>query len=168
MSRGPAIHERTVKVADEVWIATCLLHREHPDRADFTVGEIVARAQREHVEKHLRPGVYVHALRHCVANLPADPARYRMLFATGRSMRRLFRPGDPYDPKRERGKTLPVREEIPSAYRQLIDWYHEEYQSKSPRRKTEDPLLSARAIGRHLANGEHPDDYVRRLREGWA
>ena len=32
--------DRTVRVADEVWIATALLQREHPDRADFSVAEI--------------------------------------------------------------------------------------------------------------------------------
>jgi len=28
-------------------------------------------------------------------------------------------------------------------------------------------LLDLRLAGAHLANGEDPDDYVRRLREGW-
>jgi hypothetical protein len=28
-------------------------------------------------------------------------------------------------------------------------------------------LLDARGIGAELANGEDPDDYIRRLREGW-
>jgi len=51
-----------VKVADEVWIATALLHREHPEREDFTVAEIVERARKESLTPDLRPGVYVHAL----------------------------------------------------------------------------------------------------------
>ena len=36
-----------IKVADEVWIATALLHREHPDLADFTIEEIMERAGQE-------------------------------------------------------------------------------------------------------------------------
>ena len=32
-------------VADEAWIATALLHREHPDRKDFKTTEIVRRAE---------------------------------------------------------------------------------------------------------------------------
>jgi hypothetical protein len=164
----PKTAARSVKVADEVWIATALLHRERPDRTEFTVAEIVARAEREHVEGRLRPGVYVHAQRHCVANLPADPARYRMLFATGKSTRRLFRPGDACDPQRERGKTAPVSDEIPARYRALVDWYHQEYTKQSRRPTVKDPLMSARAAGRHLAGVEHPDEDVRRLRESWS
>jgi hypothetical protein len=38
-----------IKVADEVWIATALLHRENPKREDFSVSEIVARARRENL-----------------------------------------------------------------------------------------------------------------------
>jgi hypothetical protein len=156
-------------VADEVWIATSLLHREYPAREDFTVAEIVARADREHIEGRLRPGVYVHALRHCVANLPPDPARLRMLFATGRSTRRLFRSGDPYDSRREGGKAAPLPEDIPSSYRSLLDWYHSDYAAELRRRgPLEDPLLGMRGAGRHLAGDEHPDEHVRSLREGWA
>src|SRR5437879_7267058 len=36
-----------LKVADEVWIATALLHREHPAAPDFSIDEIVDRARRE-------------------------------------------------------------------------------------------------------------------------
>ena len=39
--------EASVKVADEVWIAVALLHREQPGEPDFSVEEIVARARRE-------------------------------------------------------------------------------------------------------------------------
>ncbi|MGH7309574.1 MAG: hypothetical protein ACREK6_12830, partial [Candidatus Rokuibacteriota bacterium] len=97
-----------IRVADEVWLVTALLHREHPRRRDFEVSEIVERVQREGLTRRLRPGVRVHALLHCVANRPPNPARYRMLFATGRTTRRLYRPGDPADPAR-RGKTVPDR-----------------------------------------------------------
>jgi hypothetical protein len=36
-----------VKIADEVWIVTALLHREQPARLDFTVEEIIQRAGKE-------------------------------------------------------------------------------------------------------------------------
>ena len=75
---------RQIRVADEVWIATALLHRQYPDRKDFTVGEIVRRAESEKVTgaESLRPGVQVHAYLHCVANKPPNPGRYRMLVET--------------------------------------------------------------------------------------
>src|SRR5437879_4860321 len=71
-----------VKVADEVWIATALLHREHPGRPDFAVDEIVDRAKREGLSKPFRKGVYVHAVQHCVANRVPNSGRYRMLVET--------------------------------------------------------------------------------------
>ena len=72
----------SVKVADEVWIAVALLQREHPGRPDFSVRDIVERARKEAIAGEVRPGVYVHALQHCVANRPPNPGRYRMLYAT--------------------------------------------------------------------------------------
>jgi hypothetical protein len=79
----PAPFGATVKIADEVWIATALLHREHPAQDDFSIDQIVRRVQIEGIAKPLRPGVYVHVVQHCVANRPPNPARYRMLFETG-------------------------------------------------------------------------------------
>ena len=94
-----------VKVADEVWVATALLHRENPKRSSFSIEEIVDRAAREGLVKPQRPGVYVHAVQHCVANRPPNPGRYRMLFETPDGYRRLYRRGDPYHPAREGAKT---------------------------------------------------------------
>lgn len=154
-----------IKVADETWIAVALLHRENPMRADFTVSEIVARVQKENIHGSLRPGIRVHATVHCVANLPPNPARYRMLYATGKSTRRLFHPGDSYHPAREGSKTAPGRGDIPSEYCSLLDWYQSEYAELAPTRKS--AILALRGLGRELWAGEDPDLYVKRLREGW-
>lgn len=159
--------EHLLKVADEVWIATALLHRAYPGRRDFTVREIVARAAKEAAGRSLRPSVRVHALLHCVANRPANPGRYRMLFATGRLTRRLYRPGDPYDPSREGSKTTPEREEIPPEYHELVDWYEKGLGKKPAKESQEDAILGLRGLGKEIWVNEHPDEYVRRLREGW-
>jgi hypothetical protein len=159
--------KRTVKVADEVWIATALLHGENPHRPDFSVNEIRERARKEAIAGGLRPGVYVHALQHCVANKPPNPGRYRMLFATGKLRRRLFRLGDAYHPAREGSKTVPGKEDIPLKYHYLLDWYFSEYTQKRPDWNKEDSILALRGLGKEIWVGEHPDDYVRRLREGW-
>ena len=156
-----------LKVADEVWIATVLLHREHPDDPDFTVEEIVQRAQQEGISKPLRPGVYVHAVQHCVANRPPNPGRYRMLFETAPGRRRLFRRGDSYHPEREGGKIIPEREDMPRHYEGLIAWYEKWSSLLATRAKETDPLLSLRGSGKKIWAGEHADEYVRRLREGW-
>src|SRR5579864_6142751 len=90
-----------IKVADEVWVATALLHREHPNRTDFSIEEVMQRAAEESGAQPLRPGVYVHIVQHCVANRPPNPGRYRMLYASAPGRRRLFRMGDSYDPSRD-------------------------------------------------------------------
>src|SRR5438067_6668118 len=76
-----------IKVATETWISTALLHKENPDRSDFTVKEILERAQKEGIHGTLRPGVRVHAVLHCVANLPPNPGRYGMGFGSRRWVR---------------------------------------------------------------------------------
>jgi hypothetical protein len=162
------VAERRIKVADEVWVATALLHRENPKQSDFTPKEITRRAEKEKIQGELRPGVYVHADQHCVANRPPKPGRYRMLFATAKTRRRLFRPGDPYHPDREGAKMVPEREELPPAYRYLLDWYQSEYATGTPGRAgAADPILGLRGLGREIWAGEDPDEYVRQLREGW-
>lgn len=159
------------KVADQTWIVTALLHREHPDHEDFSVREIVQRAAKEAIGGELRPSLHVHAIVHCVANRSPNPGRYRMLLATSRDRRRLFRPGDPYHPDREGSKTVPEKADIPAKYHRLIDWYSEEYVRQRPargKRPNPDPVLMLRGLGKEIWGGEHPDRYVRRLREGWS
>jgi hypothetical protein len=156
-----------IKVADEVWVATALLHREHPDRTDFSIDEIVERARHEELYTPLRPGVYVHSVQHCVANRPPNPGRYRMLFETSQGRRRLFRKGDSYHPDREGAKITPASENLPADHVWLLDWYRDWSAIPNTDILEEDPLLTLRGSGKQLWSDEHADDYVRRLREGW-
>ena len=156
-----------IKVADVVWIATALLHRERPQQADFAIDEIMQRAAKEASQQPLRPGVYVHVLQHCVANRPPNPGRYRMLYESAPGRRRLFRNGDNYDPAREGAKTVPARQDIPPEYAGLLDWYRDWSQDSIEERIKNDPLLALRGSGKELWADEHADEYVRRLREGW-
>lgn len=117
-----------VKVADEVWIATALLHQQHPGRDAFPVAEIVDRAAREQLTPYLRPGVQAHAQQHCVANKRPNPGTYRMLYAPPGGGRRLFRPGDDYHAYRAGGKLTPNQADLPECYWPLLEWYHHEWQ----------------------------------------
>lgn len=126
-----------VKVADEVWIATALLHKEHPTEEAFTVGQIVDRAYQEALHQPLRPGVQVHASQHCVANKRPNPGNYRMLYALPGGRRRLFRGGDDYHPYREGGKITPSPDAVPPRYAKLIDWYHSTYDRPEKKLKRE-------------------------------
>ncbi len=156
-----------LKVADEVWIAAALLHREHPEAGDFAIEEIVERARSEGLREPLRPGVYVHVVQHCVANRPPNPGRYRMLMETSVGRRRLYRPGDMHHPQREEGKTTPNPEDIPNEYGELLNWYRD-WSAEAARSAAEnDPLLKAQGSGKHLWADEPADEYVRGLREGW-
>lgn len=152
-----------IRVADEVWIATALLHREHPAAADFTLKEIEARLVLEGLSSK-RPGVTPHISVHCVANRPPDNGRYRMLLETAPSRRRLFRPGDPYHPKREGGKVTPAPAEIPARYHALLDWYSREWAPAAG----EDPLLALATRHRDIWQDVDPDEYVRELRQGFS
>ena len=156
-----------IRVADEVWIATALLHRQNPDLLDFSIDEIVERAAKEQLAGLIRPGVYVHAVQHCVANRPANPARYRMLFETRPGRRRLFRNGDVYDPGREGSKIAPKPDEIPIEYVDLLSWYREWSSAARVESAAVDPLLALAGSGQKLWADEHADKYIRRLREGW-
>jgi hypothetical protein len=156
-----------IKVADEVFIATALLHRENPKRSDFTISEIVERAAKENLFGELRPGVRVHASLHCVANRAPNPGRYRMLYATGGRTRRLLRSGDDEHPGRT-GKIWPDPEAVPSRYTELINWAKQRYgKPSSHQTRWLDGVLQMRGLGRELWRGENPDEYVRKLRENW-
>ncbi len=160
-----------ITIANEVWIATALLHRQYPERTEFTISEIRDRVEREGLAGRLRPGMLPHLYSHCVANRPPKPARLRLLFATGKGSRRLYRPGDLYDRGREHGPSLPEPAELPTAYRELLDWYRETYlgSSGADYDPTEQPdaILALRGLGKDLWADEHPDRYVERLRSGW-
>ena len=160
-----------LRVADEVWIGTALLHREKPDRPDFSIEEVRLRVVEERLVTPVRPGVYVHIDQHSVANRPPNPGRYRMLHATTSGRRRLFRPGDPVHPAREGAKSIPAREDVPESLRWLLDWYAESYSRSAPSPEAVadlDPLLALQGSGAHLFTDETPDEYVARLRREWS
>lgn len=159
---------KVIRVADEVWIATASLHRRHPERADFTVDEIMEQAETAGVTgmTPLRPACRAHVEFHCVANKAPGRGRYRMLLETPAGRRRLFRPGDPCHPRRTAGRHVPKRGEIPAAYRELIDWYGTEYAAPAGG-TVRDPVLALRGMGKAVWADETADAYVRRQRSGW-
>jgi hypothetical protein len=154
-----------IKVADEVFLATALLHRENPGREDFTISEIVERAAKENLSGMLKPGVRVYASLHCVANKAPNPARLRMLYATGKHTRRLLRSRDEVHPERT-GKIWPEPERVPLRYLELIEWAKHQYR-KENRTRWLDGIFQLRGLGTKLWRGEDPDEYVRNLRHGW-
>lgn len=179
----PAI-ANDITCAVEVFLATALLHREQPTRSDFTIQEIVQRAVKENVTGELRSGINVHASLHCVGNKEPNPNKHKMLFATGKSTRRLLLPEDEVKPGRT-GKIFPDANEVPEQYLSILEWAKDRYyrnRNSSPDsshtpatlagastavRKHLQVFLDARGVGIEMAKGIDPDDYIRELREGW-
>jgi hypothetical protein len=154
-------------VADEAWCALALLHREQDSRESFSAREILDRVKAERASPELRPGVQAHIYLHNVANLEPNSARYRMFYKLGNDTYRLFRPGDQAHPSR-RGKMKPAREELPSQYHYLLDWYANEYCVKeAAMREEDDPILKMRGVGKEIWASTDADEYVRDLRSNW-
>lgn len=134
-----------MKVANEVWVATALLHVENPEREDFQESEIIARAKKEKLSPRLRAGFRTHVASHCVASKTPHATPFLMLTETGRGRRRLFREGDPIHEDREGGKTNPSAGELPRDYLHLVDWYRTRYS------KSSSPVPMRGAHGKDLA-----------------
>lgn len=126
-----------LKVSDEVWVGTALLHKENPKRESFSVQEILERIVKEFGKDQnwrLRPGIIIHLNLHCLADRKPNPGTYCMLYSVGKE-RRLFREGKdkPHDWRRG-GKIKPKIEEIPLDYKkkfkELLDWYENVYIEK--------------------------------------
>jgi hypothetical protein len=178
----PSLAEHTVRIADGVWIAAALLHREHSERLDFTEAEIAARFLAQGLPRGQHSNTLAaHISSHCVANAPrsrkrSDPGKlqggaYRILYETRSGFRRLYRPGDDIHPDRvqtrQPSKAKPKREEIPEKYHSLLDWYETWVQgdlSVSGVNYEDDPLLRLRGSGKHIWADEHADEYVENLR----
>jgi hypothetical protein len=91
-----------------------------------------------------------------------------MLLETAPGRRRLFRPGDPCHPQRERGKSIPKVDDLPENwFRGILDWYRGWSQSTLEDKIKNDPLLALYGSGKEVWADEHADDYVQRLRKGW-
>ncbi len=167
MNYIPTATRIRIKVADEVFIAVALLHREQANREDFTIDEIIERVAKENIFGEVRPGIQAHIYSHCVANRPPQPGPHRMLYATGSGSRRLVRVGDDVHPERT-GKIFPDPDDVPPQYYELIEWAKQRYgKGTASQPRWLDGVFQMFGLGKELWRGEDPDEYVRNLREGW-
>ena len=170
-------------VADRVWIATALLHREYPKEPAFTRDEIRRKLTEEGLLEAVKEGsINAHLKQHCVANVPPSSGKYRMLIEVTPGKLRLFRPGDWSHPARTQprkpSKSVPLREELPRKYGPLLDWYatwvgassssapspSQPPSSATSESRQDDPLIQLIGSGRHIWADEHADKYVDNLR----
>jgi hypothetical protein len=158
-----------MKVADQLFLALALLHRERPDADAFTVDEVVRRASEEGFEA--RPAsLRAHAHGHAAANLPPGKnGRYRLLYKQADGRVRMLHKNDAVHPERNR-KFYPELNEIPEKYHALVAWARAKGAEVSGVPSGESwlsGLRELRGLGRDAWQGVKADDYVRGLREGW-
>jgi hypothetical protein len=159
--------ERSIRVADEAWLALALMQYEHPERDSFSAKEILDRVKGEQVNPELRPGIQVHIYLHNVANAEPNSAKYRMFYKLPGDTYRLFRPADAAHPSRK-GKMIPERDELPEKYHYLLDWYEREYCNiQIATKEQDDPILQMRGVGKEIWADTNADDYVQDLRANW-
>ncbi|MFP5206583.1 MAG: hypothetical protein ACLGSH_14605 [Acidobacteriota bacterium] len=158
-----------LRLADRIWLAVAMLQQRSSDAA-FSKDEIRQELYKSELGNGTKPAsVNAHLKQHLVANVPPSTGKYTMLFET-RGGLRLYRPGDLIDPQRrsERGtKHMPKREEVPSQYHHLLDWYEEWIGEQAPARLVtydDDPLIRLIGSGKHIWADEHADEYVENLR----
>jgi hypothetical protein len=159
-----------LRLADRIWLAVAMLQQQFPYAA-FSKTEIRQELEKLELGNGANPAsVNAHLKQHLVANVPPSTGKYTMLFETKVGFLRLYRPGDLIDPKRrsERGsKCMPKREEVPSKYHPLLDWYEEWCRQQGARSAVdwqEDPLIRLIGSGKHIWADEHADEYVENLR----
>ena len=159
-------------LADKIWLAVAMLHREFPDRQDFSKDEIRKRLADSGLDAGLkRSSIHAHLKEHMVANVPPSSTRYRMLYETRPGYLRLFRPDDPVHQLRQTGKLtkhMPEREKVSREYYPLLDWYDDWIGKQPPLGVVnweDDPLIRLIGSGKHIWADEHADEYVERLRE---
>jgi hypothetical protein len=158
-----------VKVADELFLCVALLHREQPDRASFSIPQVLARASAEGLgEGRLgQRSLKQHAYEHAAANKPPGQGKYRMVFREPDNTIRLLRPSDHIDPRRN-GKQWPRLEDIPQHYHELVAWAKQRYaQDRTEPGPWLGGLMQLRGLGKEIWEGVDADTYVRELREGW-
>lgn len=159
-----------MKVADELYLALALLHRERPQEEAFAVTEVVRRAAKEGFAA--RPAsLSAHAHGHAAANLPPGKnMRYRLLFKQEDGRIRLLRSSDYIHPDRHQ-KFYPALEDIPERYHSLVKWARRYSQSTGGSGTVAEGWLAGlhqlRGLGRDIWQGVRADEYVRGLREGW-
>lgn len=158
--------QHQMKVADEVFLVVATLHHQNPEKEEFTVQEILSEAERLKFDGEIRPGFQVHVRQHCVANLKPNPGDYRMVFATGKSSRRLLKKSDEIHPQRK-GKMFPELKDVDPMYFGLITWAKQRYEASGEESELFADFLALHGSSKGLWKDEPADEYIARLRGDW-
>ncbi len=154
-----------------LWIAAATLHRERPGEPIFTAAEIRKRAAELELPGQGKLPAAPLTSQGLIANV--SPSRNKCRFFYRESCERahtvclrLFRDGDEYHPERRNGRVAPAAEELPEAYRPLLDWYWTKYNPR-PATSENDPILALRGVGKELWRSLGGTRFIEELRSNW-
>lgn len=140
---------------DIIWIATARLHiRNRENRAVFTIPEITNEVKS--LGLNVSPQtINQYISSHCVANTRASPDNHCYLYRVDTGKYRLYRPGDFVYTSRKYGKEVPEAETMPKRFRELLDWYNNEYcKQKTKEFETLSPKVESPPYERIDDNGK--------------
>ena len=114
-------------IATVVWIAIALLHKQNKHVIAFSNKEINEKINSLKFGSFNYDSVNSHISAHCVANMKKKGGIHRKLYKVERNRYRLYRLDDDCHPTRKDGPIEPPLLEIPKEFKDLIDWYRNEY-----------------------------------------
>jgi hypothetical protein len=152
-----------MSIADTIWLAAALLHRERPRADGFDHGTILRKVMELDPSLNSR-SVSTHLSTHCIAGKMANPATLRILTELPDGLLRLYREGDPCHPTRRNGRIAPKPHALPERYQELLQSDPRPARAAVP--PEEDAILAISGVGkdmwRNLGGGE---TFIRALRE---
>ena len=117
------------KLPAAVWVATATLHRDRGTDKTFTTKDIRNMIKEQKIGSTNNNSIDMNITTYCVANHHADAGyHHRKLYKikeTGQY--RLYRGNDDHHPARKNGQVVPNIHELPPDYRDLCEWYRDEY-----------------------------------------
>ena len=156
-----------IKVADEVWLATALLHRENPSRGLHAQGNRGAGCERGDRRRTATWCLRSRRSQHCVANRAPTPDAIACSTKRGPDIAACFVSATATIRNAKEARSPPERMRSLRATRISSSWYEDWSQSQGEKASESDPLLALYGSGKKLWADEHADEYVARLRAGW-
>ena len=134
--------KKSPSTSTAVWLATALLHQENHQKDAFSAKEIFNKVKQLNLLSVSDSTINMHITSHCVASTKASPDKHRKLTRVQSGWYRLFREGDSFHETRSNGHTAPLAEMIPLEFKNVVDWYHQQYNVTNVSKSITEPVSS--------------------------
>lgn len=134
--------KKSISTSTAVWLATALLHQENHQKDAFSAKEIFQKVKQLNLLSVSDSTINMHITSHCVASTKASPDKHRKLTRVQSGWYRLFREGDSFHETRSNGHTAPLAEMIPLEFKNVVDWYHQQYNVTNVSKSITEPVSS--------------------------